>query len=65
MPYVPTGRPNGRPRKTFEPPSQRGFVSGVAPVIAAAPVDTNPPMMGQRVRVKTRRPSLLPTPAKA
>jgi len=82
MPYKPTGRPNGRPRKNplpeaakpepqrrvrreFDPPAKRAFVSAVAPEPFKAPVDTSPPIIGQRKRVKPRRPGLLPTPLKA
>lgn len=65
MPYKPTGKPNGRPRKVFEPAEPRRYVAASAPAPKVTPADTKPPMMGQRVRVKQRRPSLNPTPLKA
>jgi len=65
MPYKPTGRPNGRPRKEFAPPPPRAFVSATAPVPYQEPADTSPPQLGQRKRVKNRRPGLRPTPLKA
>jgi hypothetical protein len=80
MPYKPTGRPNGRPRKNslppapepqrrvrreFAPPPSRAFVSAVAPEPFKEPADTSPPLIGQRKRVKQRRPCLIPAPLKA
>lgn len=82
MPYVKTGRPNGRPRKNPEPeavekpqyrrvrkefaaPPKRRYVTGSMPVPFQAPADTSPPGFGQRKTVKSRGPSLHPTPLKA
>lgn len=65
MPYKPTGRPNGRPRKHFPPPPARTYLSATAPVIATPEPDAIPPIMGQRKRVRARGPALLPTPLKA
>lgn len=65
MPYQPTGRPSGRPRKEAPPAAKPAYVSGVAPVPFKAAPDTSPPVLGQRKRVKPRRAQLFPTPLKA
>lgn len=46
-------------------PSKRVFLSSTAPEPFKAPVDTSPPVLGQRKRVKPRRAKLSPNPLKA
>jgi hypothetical protein len=52
---------NKRQRKVAEEPSVRAFVTKMAPEPSKVPLDTNPPGIGQRKRLRRRR-VLFPTP---